>query len=283
MTAYNPAYLQHWGLRQPPFSKELEDTALWLPPSKRTLVDHLAEAVLSRSSALLVGEPGIGKTCILRALRHRLDGTSARLSYCSHTNLGRRDFYRQLCMILGLPPKASAAGLFYEITTHVTSLAAENLHPVVILDEAHMIKQDVLDHLHVLLNYSWDSKALLSVILVGMPHLHNRLELAANRPLYSRLSHRLVISAGTPQDTAAYVNERIEQAGATARLFTDGAIQLLHRLSGGGMLRDLDRLATAALRDAASQKLSEVDGALMQAVGKQDRAARITDGESEIN
>jgi general secretion pathway protein A len=144
MNTWNPTYLQHFGLRQPPFSKELEDAALWLPPSKRNIVDLLAEAVASRTSALLVGEPGIGKTCILRALRHRLDAASVRLSYCSHTNLGRRDFYRQLCLTLGLTPKASAAGLFYEVTTHVTSLIAENLHPVIILDEAHMIKQDVL-------------------------------------------------------------------------------------------------------------------------------------------
>jgi len=153
---------------------------------------------------------------------------------------------------------------------------------VIILDEAHMIKQDVLDHLHVLLNYSWDSKALLSVILVGLPHLHNQLELAANRPLYSRLSHRLVISAGDPQDTEAYISERLAQAGVATRLFTEAAMQLLHRLSGGGLLRDLDRLATAALRAAANQGHSEVDVSVMQAVGKQDRAVRLTDGESEM-
>jgi general secretion pathway protein A len=282
MTAWNPPYLAHFGLRLLPFSKELEDAALWLPPSKRTVVDLLVETVSSRTSALLVGEPGIGKTCILRALRNRLDDTTVRLSYCSHTNLGRRDFYRQLCLTLGLPPKATAAGLFYEVTTHITSLAAENVHPVIILDEAHMIKQDVLDHLHVLLNYSWDAKALLSIILVGLPHLHNQLELAVNRPLYSRLSHRLVISAGSPEDTAAYISERLGLAGAKTQLISDAAVQLLHRLSGGGLLRDLDRLATAALRAAAHQGASQVEVSIVQAVGKQDRAMRLTDGESEL-
>ena len=35
------AYLEHFGLSQPPFSKDIEDTDLWLPPSKQGLVDEL--------------------------------------------------------------------------------------------------------------------------------------------------------------------------------------------------------------------------------------------------
>jgi hypothetical protein len=36
-----------------------------------------------------------------------------------------------------------------------------------VLDEAHLLHQDTLDHLHILLNYEWDSKPLLSLLLVG--------------------------------------------------------------------------------------------------------------------
>jgi hypothetical protein len=32
---------------------------------------------------------------------------------------------------------------------------------VFLLDEAHLLHQDTLDHLHILLNYAWDSRALL--------------------------------------------------------------------------------------------------------------------------
>jgi len=51
---------------------ELDDKDLWLPPSKQALVDELVEAVEARASVVLTGEPGVGKTCVLRALRHAL-------------------------------------------------------------------------------------------------------------------------------------------------------------------------------------------------------------------
>jgi type II secretory pathway predicted ATPase ExeA len=47
-------------------------TERWLPPSKQALVDELVEAIEARQSAILTGEPGVGKTCVLRVLRHVL-------------------------------------------------------------------------------------------------------------------------------------------------------------------------------------------------------------------
>src|SRR5206468_1854605 len=80
-----------------PFSKEIPDTDLWLPPSKQALCAELVEALGERQSVLLVGEPGVGKTCVLRALRHQLPQAGFRLTYCANATLGRRDFYRMLC------------------------------------------------------------------------------------------------------------------------------------------------------------------------------------------
>ncbi|MEL6187912.1 MAG: ATP-binding protein [Myxococcota bacterium] len=55
-------------------------------------------------------------------------------------------------------------------------------------DEAHLLHQDVLEHLHILANYAWDSRPLLSLVLVGLPELWGRLTLTKNRSLWSRHS-----------------------------------------------------------------------------------------------
>ncbi len=185
--------IRFFGLSESPFSKEIPDSELWLPPSKQELVDELCEAVHDRSQVLLVGEPGAGKTCVLRALRHRLPQAGFRLTYCHNATLGRRDFYRQLCQALGLTPAATAAAVFYAVSAHVENLGRERIHPVFLLDEAHLLHQDTLDHLHILLNYEWDSRALLSLVLVGLPDLQDRLELRKNRSLYSRIERRLSV------------------------------------------------------------------------------------------
>ena len=102
-------HLDHFALSIEPFSKDITDQDLWLPPSKRALLDELTEAVEAKESVVLTGEPGAGKTCILRALRHATPPERFRLSYCHNATLGRRDFYRQLCLVLGLAPSATAA------------------------------------------------------------------------------------------------------------------------------------------------------------------------------
>ncbi len=253
-----PAYLGHFGLACAPFSKEVADADLWLPTSKAALVEELGEALRNRASVVLTGEPGVGKTCVLRALRHRLPAQGFRLTYCHNATLGRRDFYRQLCLALGLKPSATAAAVFYAVTTHVEQLGAEKLHPVFLLDEAHLLHQDVLDHLHILLNYQWDSRALLSLILVGLPELESRMVRRHNRSLYSRLHTRLRIEPLTPEDTAEYLRGRLARAGCDRELFASDALAMLHEAASGA-LRDVDRLATAALREAARRRKKLVE------------------------
>ena len=143
------SYLMHFGCKDAPFSKEVPDAELWLPTSKLDVVEALLEALDERASVVLVGEPGVGKTCVLRALRHRIPAAGYKLTYCHNATLGRRDFYRQLCFALGLAPSATAASVFWAVTSHVEELGREKVHPVFLLDEAHLLHQDTLDHLHI--------------------------------------------------------------------------------------------------------------------------------------
>jgi general secretion pathway protein A len=236
-----------------------------VPASRKDLVDDLVDACTGRGHVLLTGEPGVGKTCVLRALKQRLPEAGFRLSYCHNATLGRRDFYRQLCLALGLSPKATAAAVFFEVSTHVQQLGQQHLHPVFLLDEAHLLHQDVLDHLHILANYEWDSLALLSIVLVGLPEMQDRLQLRKNRSLWSRIHTRLHLGEATSSDTADYVAHRLQAVGGKASLLSSDAMAMLHEATSGG-LRDVDRIATEALKRAAKRKLKTVDRQLIQEV-----------------
>lgn len=264
-----PLYVSYYQLRETPFTKEIADTDLLLPPSKQALVDDLVEGLENRQSILLTGDPGVGKTCVLRALKTRLPEAGFRLTYCHNATLGRRDFYRQIGHALGLTPSATAASLFYSITVHVQELGKDRIHPVFLLDEAHLLHQDTLDHLHILLNYNWDSRALLSLLLVGLPELADRLALRRNRSLFSRIHHRFTVEPATLDDTAAYLAFRLKQAGADRELFTLDAIGHLHQCTAGS-LRDIDRLAAAALRDSAKKKRKLVERDVLERVSQSE-------------
>ena len=252
------SFVRFFALSEAAFSKEIPDSDLWLPPSKEEVVDEVCEAVQEHAQVLLVGEPGAGKTCVMRAVRHRLPQAGYRLTYCHNATLGRRDFYRQLCQALGLTPAATAAAVFYAVSAHVENLGRDRIHPVFLLDEAHLLHQDTLDHLHILLNYEWDSRALLSLVLVGLSDLQDRLELRKNRSLYSRIERRLSIGPMVVDDTAQYVQLRLRRAGADREIFTADALTMLHEAAGSS-LREIDRIATAALREAARRKKKLVE------------------------
>ena len=252
------SYLASFALRKAPFSKEIEDEDLWLPESKASLVGDVEEALSERQSVLLLGEPGVGKTCVLRALRKRLPEAGFRLTYCRNASLGRRDFYRLLCHTLGLQPTSTAANLFLAVEGYVADLRRDKVHPVFLLDEAHLLHADMLGHLHILINYEWDAKALLSLVLVGLPELEVNLSRRAHRSLLTRIHHRFLIPPASVDDTAEYVRYRMTSAGADRAVFPDDALGALHEASQGS-LREIDRLATAALREAARRKKKLVD------------------------
>lgn len=257
-------WTDHFGLTAAPFSKAIADADLWLTPHKRRAVSELAEAIEERNTgALLVGDSGQGKSCVLRALRHRLADSNVRLTYCHNTTLGRRDFYRQLCLALGLPVKATAAAVFWALSNHVEELARERVHPVFLLDEAQLMRDEVLQHLHILSNYQWDQKPLLSIVLVGLPDLWRRLSLGVHRSLWSRVHCRIALERARPEDTTEYVHYRLELAGGKPTILASGALSLLHEATGG-QLRDIDRLATSSLRVASRRKLQHVDRDLLQ-------------------
>lgn len=256
--AEGPSYALHFGLRAAPFHKEIGDDALWLPESKKSLVNDIEAALDERGSVLLLGEPGVGKTCVLRALRHRLPSQGYRLTYCRNATLGRRDFYRYLCQVLGLPPAGSVANLFLAVERHIHELRRDKLHPVFLLDEAHLLHPDMMAHLHILMNYEWDAQALLSLVLVGLPDLEPRLAQRAHRSLLTRLHHRFLISPASLEDTTEYVRFRLSAVGADRELFPDDALAALHEHSAGA-LREIDRLATSALRECARRRKRLVD------------------------
>ncbi len=269
----NTKQLASLDLRFQPFEKSIPDSDLWLPPSKDELVEDFCSALHNRHWALLTGDPGVGKTCVLRAVRRKLGSEGFQLTYCCNSTLGKRDFYRQLCTALGLAPKATAAAVFDAITHHVQEIARESTRPVFLIDEAHLLQQDVLDHLHILGNYQWDSAPLLTLVLIGLPELEDRLAARRNRSLYSRIAARFRIGTLKPEDTADYLRARLKAAGCTRELFPSDSVSLLHEATSG-TLRDLDRLAGSALLHAARRSSRLVERQHVTAAIRADRPER---------
>jgi type II secretory pathway predicted ATPase ExeA len=253
-----------FGLARQPFAKDIAADKLWLDTRRQSAIDRLIEAVKHRRHALVDGEPGVGKTCVLRSLRLGLSPAHYRLVYTVPVSLGLRDFYRQISAALGLPPRGTPAALFEAIQRECLSRHAEHhIHSVLVLDEAHLLQDSTLAHLHLLTNFEWDAAPLLSIVFVALPEFRDRLKLGVHRALLSRIHVHVAIDAGSPEETTQYVRARLDGAGARTEIVTPDGLALLHELSGG-ILRTVDILATAALRIAAAENKRLIDRQIVQ-------------------
>ena len=52
--------IKHFGLKAGPFTKEIDDTELWLPTSKKGVVEEIVEVAQARESMGIFGDPGVG-------------------------------------------------------------------------------------------------------------------------------------------------------------------------------------------------------------------------------
>ena len=86
---------------------------------------------------------------------------------------------------------------------------AGSRNPVFLLDECHLMKDDMLDHLHILQNYAWDSKALLSLVLIGLPELGELVEFGCGTGIYTETI--------VPKTTSMFATDLSDSLLAVAR------------------------------------------------------------------
>jgi type II secretory pathway predicted ATPase ExeA len=135
----------------------------------------------------------------------------------------------------------------------VVETAQRKQVPVLVIDEANLIRLEVFAELHTLCQFDLDSKPLLPVILAGQNNLLDKLMYHTSRPLASRVIGRSHLEGLKAKDMAGYLKHHLELAGISEQLFSDEAILAIHQGSGG-LLRRANLLAKGALVAAAAEK-----------------------------
>jgi len=126
-------YRQHFGLRCAPLDTDGID--LWDDGALARLSERFQWLLDSPGIGLLTGEPGVGKTAMLRHLTRNLNPHRYQTIYLSETEFGRIDLYRSLARELGLEPSYRRADLWRDIKQRITELAnGKQVLPVWIID-----------------------------------------------------------------------------------------------------------------------------------------------------
>jgi len=251
-------YLRHFAFTRFPFENSLHADELYASGARREAEARLQHLIELRGIGLLTGEVGSGKTTVCRQVTAGLHPGRYRVYYVSLTTGNVLDMYKAIAWELGLPTERSRATAYRAIRNEVSRLVQEAKQlPVLIVDEAQHLRNDVLEDLRLLTSYAMDADNRLCLLLVGLTELRRRLSMAVHESLSQRLVMRHHLVGLGRDEIEAYLTHRLRLAGAEAPLFAPAAIEALYQASRG-LPRKINRIAHYALTAAALEQQHQV-------------------------
>jgi general secretion pathway protein A len=170
-------YLEHYGLKEPPFSITPDPRFVFLSERHRDALAHLLFGIGQGGGGgfvQLTGEVGTGKTTLSRLLLEQIPANT-RVALVLNPALSPAELLATICEELHLPVdracRAASRRSPTRSTAYLLEAYAQGLRVVLIIDEAQNLSVDALEQVRLLTNLETDTQKLLQIILLGQPEL----------------------------------------------------------------------------------------------------------------
>ncbi len=272
-------YVQHFGLRELPFSIAPDPRYLFMSEQHREALAHLLYGVSTYGGfVLLTGEVGTGKTTVCRCLLEQVP-ENVNIALILNPKVTAEELLAAICDELQIPYPygCTSIKMFVDaINSFLLDAHSDGEKTVLLIDEAQNLKPDVLEQIRLLTNLETNQQKLLQIIMIGQPELRDVLAKPDLAQLSQRITARYHMKRLSREDVASYVNHRMFVAGGSAGIFPSSVIGTLHRLSGG-IPRLINVICDRALLGAYVEGKYHVDKKLL------NRAAAEVMGRNEIS
>ena len=260
-------YSEYWKLKEKPFNNTPDPHFFYFSPQHEDALMKMSYVITENIGAgMLTGVFGCGKTVIAHALMHNLK-EGYRFCYISYPHLTAEDLLRSIVRNLtpDLLPESKSELLFdsllEKLKKSIDDTINSGLGVVVIIDEAHIIKDEyLLESLRMLLNLQTEKDFLLTLLLVGQPELTNNVNNL--KQLRQRIAVHCKIERMNKEETAKYIETRLNIAGGNNGIFTPGAIKKIYDTTSG-IPRMINRVCELALFGGFANNKSEIDEAFI--------------------
>jgi len=232
-------YLQHFGLRELPFSLT-PNTQFFLNMASYHKAYNMLMVSLANAEGFIkiVGEVGTGKTMLCRKVLNTLeeDKENYITAYIPNPVLSPKGLFLAFAEELNIEIDQDVGHhrLLKAITEKLVEFSANGKQVVLFIDEAHAMPEQTLEALRLLTNIETEQTKLFQVVLFAQPELDISLSQPSLRQLRQRITFSFEIEALDRDGVERYVGHRLATAGYNGPfLFSKRALDYLFRTSDG--------------------------------------------------
>lgn len=273
-------YLEHYGLKEPPFSITPDPRFVFLSERHRDALAHLLFGVGQGGGGgfvQLTGEVGTGKTTLSRLLLEQIP-ENTRVALVLNPRVSPVELLETICEELHLDidnRRGSVKALTDALNAYLLEAYAQGLRVVLIIDEAQNLSVEALEQVRLLTNLETDTQKLLQIILLGQPELRDILARPDLRQLAQRITARFHLTPLDANETATYLRHRYRVAGGLHLPFDAAAIKRIHAHSGG-VPRLINVISERALLGGYAHDDTRIDARTIDRAAKETLAPKVS-------
>jgi type II secretory pathway predicted ATPase ExeA len=252
-------YREFFAFTKEPFSQDVGVNELYQLKALGPCVERFEYTVGIGASCVITGEIGSGKSTTLRLCASKLHPSKYKtIALIAHTGTFN-EVLKQIILSFGAECATHSVSVLIKTARDlIMEVVQKKQVPVLLIDEAHLLRLDLFSQMHTLTQFDYDSKPLLPMILSGQNQLLDKLMSYQARPLASRVVGKTHLEALTLQEMTEYLIHHLRIAGINNGLFGENTALAIHQGSGG-FPRRANLLAKGALIAAARDKSQVVN------------------------
>lgn len=280
-------YLDLFKLKELPFRLSPDPQFLYLSKQHARAKAYMESTIwFTDGFVVITGEIGAGKTTLIESFLKEIQADVV-VAQVNQTQVSAADFLQAVLVQFGFSPfKMKKAELIATLNNFLVEQYGAGRKVLLIVDEAQNLSLRVLEEIRLLSGVETTKEKVLRIILAGQPELNEKLDAPELIQLAQRIRLRFHLQTLSPSEMRAYIQHRLEVAGAGDRqIFAEDTFAEIYRYTGGtprlvNTLCDTSMMAAfAANRDVVT--VGDVASAIDElqwvefTVRQQQQAARV--------
>jgi type II secretory pathway predicted ATPase ExeA len=261
-------YRHFFGLRDLPFGASPDPRFLYTMPQTREALACLQYGIAARKGFVVItGEVGTGKTTLLKTVLDSFAKDRVSTAFVFNPRLDVLDFFEFVLTDFGIPiGSRTKSSMLMQLNRWLIERYRNRGLCTIVIDEAQNLSWELLEEIRLLTNLETSTQKLVQIILSGQPEFEEKLRDPSVRQLRQRIALWTRTRPLTPEETGAYIAQRLRIAGASVPILSTDAVESVYRFSQG-VPRVINLVCEHALINAYVEQVKPIPSRIVELVG----------------